>query len=42
VKLVVLDEALAEAIYHLSNLEVLVVAIAHAHRKPGYWKDRLA
>jgi plasmid stabilization system protein ParE len=28
-------------IYLISMERVLVVAIAHLHRKPGYWKSRL-
>jgi mRNA-degrading endonuclease RelE of RelBE toxin-antitoxin system len=28
-------------IYHIRENEILVVAIAHLHRKPGYWKDRI-
>jgi plasmid stabilization system protein ParE len=27
-------------IYRVSGERVLVVAIAHAKRRPGYWKDR--
>ncbi len=28
-------------IYHLSKEEILIVAIAHLHREPEYWKDRV-
>ena len=28
-------------IYQIRENEILVVAIAHLHRKPGYWKDRI-
>ena len=28
-------------IYALDDSTVLIVAIAHQHRKPGYWSDRL-
>ncbi len=28
-------------IYHLCEDEVLVVAIAHLHRHPGYWRHRV-
>ena len=28
-------------IYQIRNEGILVVAIAHSHRKPSYWKDRL-
>ncbi|MBI1195643.1 MAG: type II toxin-antitoxin system RelE/ParE family toxin [Gammaproteobacteria bacterium] len=28
-------------IYHVSKDTVLVVAIAHLHRRPEYWKDRI-
>lgn len=27
-------------IYHIDENEILIVAIAHLHRKPDYWKDR--
>ena len=27
-------------IYHIEANEVLVVAVAHQKRKPGYWRDR--
>ncbi len=29
-------------IYHLSQDEILIVAVAHSHRRPDYWRDRLA
>lgn len=28
-------------IYSLDGDDLLVLAIAHQHRKPGYWRDRL-
>ncbi|MEW6326247.1 MAG: type II toxin-antitoxin system RelE/ParE family toxin [Thermodesulfobacteriota bacterium] len=28
-------------IYQIRKDEILVVAIANLHRKPGYWKDRI-
>ena len=28
-------------IYQVRENEILIIAIAHLHRKPGYWKDRL-
>ena len=28
-------------VYLESGEEVIVVAIAHGHRRPGYWRDRL-
>ena len=28
-------------IYQIRKAEILIVAIANLHRKPGYWKDRL-
>lgn len=28
-------------IYQVKDNEILVVAVAHLHRKPGYWKDRI-
>ncbi|MBM3334571.1 type II toxin-antitoxin system RelE/ParE family toxin [Candidatus Sumerlaeota bacterium] len=28
-------------IYQTSNREILIVAIAHLHREPGYWKERI-
>lgn len=28
-------------IYQIRENELLILAIAHMHRKPGYWKDRL-
>lgn len=27
-------------IYQIRDKEILIVAIAHLHRKPKYWKDR--
>jgi hypothetical protein len=28
-------------IYQIRKEEILIVAIANLHRKPGYWKDRV-
>jgi plasmid stabilization system protein ParE len=28
-------------IYAIENGDVLVLAVAHLHREPGYWRDRL-
>ena len=28
-------------VYQIREDEILVVAIAHLHRKPDYWKDRI-
>lgn len=28
-------------IYRVTTDEVLVLAVPHLHRKPGYWRDRL-
>jgi len=28
-------------IYHVLEDELLVVAVAHLHRRPGYWRDRV-
>ncbi|HAT50241.1 MAG: type II toxin-antitoxin system RelE/ParE family toxin [Nitrospirae bacterium] len=28
-------------IYHEDGSEILIVAVAHLHRRPGYWRDRL-
>ena len=28
-------------IYAVESGDILVLAIAHLHRKPGYWRDRL-
>jgi hypothetical protein len=28
-------------IYHADGSGVLVIAVAHTHRRPGYWRDRL-
>jgi len=28
-------------IYHADETGVLVVAVAHTHRRPEYWRDRL-
>jgi hypothetical protein len=29
-------------IYHADEMEILVVAVAHAHRRPDYWRDRIS
>ena len=45
-----LDEALRRCrlnrfpyglIYAVENGDILVLAVAHLHREPGYWRDRL-
>lgn len=28
-------------VYRIEPTRVVLVAVAHAHRRPGYWKDRL-
>ena len=28
-------------VYRIELTRVVIVAVAHAHRRPGYWKDRL-
>ena len=28
-------------VYQTLETEILIVAIAHMHRKPGYWSDRI-
>ena len=28
-------------IYQVLEMEILVIAIAHMHRRPGYWRDRI-
>jgi hypothetical protein len=28
-------------IYQIRDNEILVIAVAHLHRKPGYWEDRI-
>jgi plasmid stabilization system protein ParE len=28
-------------IYTVDNGDILVLAVAHLHRRPGYWRDRL-
>ncbi len=28
-------------VYQLLQTEILIIAISHLHREPGYWKDRL-
>ena len=29
-------------IYQVLESEILIVAIAHMHRQPGYWQDRIS
>ena len=28
-------------VYQILTSEILIVAIAHLHREPGYWRDRI-
>ncbi|HEV8132341.1 MAG TPA: type II toxin-antitoxin system RelE/ParE family toxin [Acidobacteriota bacterium] len=28
-------------VYRVDATRVVIVAVAHAHRRPGYWRDRL-
>jgi plasmid stabilization system protein ParE len=28
-------------IYHVGEDEILIVAVAHLHREPGHWRERL-
>jgi plasmid stabilization system protein ParE len=28
-------------VYNLQGDDIVIVAVMHLHRKPGYWKDRL-
>lgn len=28
-------------IYHMTADEIILIAVAHLHRKPGYWKKRI-
>jgi toxin ParE2 len=28
-------------VYHASETEIVIIAVAHLHRKPNYWKDRI-
>ena len=28
-------------IYRIERQRIIIVAVAHAHRRPGYWKSRL-
>ena len=28
-------------IYQVETEEILILAVAHMHRRPGYWRDRL-
>lgn len=28
-------------IYHAAEIEILILAVAHSHRRPGYWRERL-
>jgi plasmid stabilization system protein ParE len=29
-----------EVVYRVEPTRILIVAVAHAHRRPGYWRDR--
>lgn len=29
-----------QIVYHLREDEIVIVAVAHLRRRPGYWKDR--
>ena len=29
-------------IYAVDQAEILIVAVAHTHRNPGYWRDRIS
>ena len=29
-----------QVVYHVSDEEIIIVAIAHSKRRPGYWKSR--
>ena len=29
-----------QVVYHVSDKEIAIVAVAHTKRRPGYWKDR--
>ena len=31
-----------DVLYHVQADEIVIVAVMHHHRKPGYWKKRLA
>ena len=28
-------------VYHVKKDEIIILAVMHLHRKPGYWKERL-
>lgn len=28
-------------VYRIESTRIVIVAVAHAHRRPGYWKQRL-
>lgn len=28
-------------IYHADDAEILIIAVAHLHRRPDFWRDRL-
>ena len=30
-----------DVLYHCSDDEILIVAVMHHHRRPGYWKGRV-
>ena len=29
------------AVYRIEQSRIVIIAVAHAHRRPGYWKQRL-
>jgi plasmid stabilization system protein ParE len=31
-----------DVIYYLSNNKIVIIAVAHQSRRPGYWRDRIA
>jgi plasmid stabilization system protein ParE len=36
-----LSEFPYSVVYEIASEEIMVAAIAHAHRRPGYWRKRL-
>ena len=30
-----------QVVYYVSDKEIVIVAVAHMKRRPGYWKDRI-
>ncbi len=42
VRLLPLDDFPYSLVYAIRSDEVVVIALAHHSRRPGYWKDRLA